>query len=558
MFKMTYKRAITQMQKIAIIAVVLVVIIAAVAGAYYAGVFTPSGPTSNVKNPDTVIIETYNPIANLDPITLTLASESFVAWNVFDNVLSMRDNQPGGVTPNPGLAESWTVAADGMTYTFKIRSNAKFSNGDTLDATAVVYNINRLLTVNSPNSMYLFEGIISKGCARAVDSTTVEIKTNIKFPPWATLLTLWHGMLNPAVIEAHGGVQNDTVNTDIATNQPYAGLYSGPYKIIEFVPGTGGYVKLEANAYYWGPQPKTKYVYISWTTEVSTRVLKLKAGDADWLWNFERTSIADLVGAENVTIDKTGLSWTQAYITFSGRDPLGMDANGIKTRQALCYSYPYDTVIQYVWAGYAQRAIGPIPAGVPGAYDAWTPKYQTNLTTAAELLDQAGHTPGQDGIRLRLELDVGIGQEARKQAAIIWQSELSKIGVELSVREFIGQQLSTRMRQNQTDLTISGWFPDYPDPYHFAYSIVHSYSVWGIYGSYWKVPEIDDAIVATLDEPNNTRRYELYKPILEMLAENPNRIYLVQEDALFIHRSWLKGYVYNPIHHGMLWYLYKG
>lgn len=548
------------MQKIAIIAMVLVVVIASVAGVYYTGMFNPSTkpPTiSNVKNPDTIMIETYNPIANLDPITLSLASESFVAWNVFDNLLTMAGNEPGGVDPKPGLAESWSVAADGMTYTFKVRSNAKFSNGDPLNASSVVYNINRLLIVNSPNHMYLFEGIISKGCVRAINATTVEIKTDIKMPPFSTLLTLWHGMLNPAVVEAHGGVHNDTVNTEIATNQPFQGLYSGPYKIIEFVPGTGGHVKLEANQYYWGPQPKTKYVYISWTAEVSTRVLKLKNGDTDWLWNFERTSISDLVGAADVSIDKAGLSWTQAYITFSGRDALGMDENGIKTRQALCYAYPYDTVRTYVWAGYAKRAIGPIPAGVPGAYDAMTTKYTTNLTKAAELLDQAGHTPGQDGIRLRLELDYGTGQEARKQAAIIWQSELAKIGVELSVREFIGQQLSTRMRQNQTDMTISGWFPDYPDPYHFAYSIIHSFSVWGIYGSWWKVPAIDAAIEATLNEPNTTTRYTLYKPILEALAENPNRVYLVQEDALFISRSWLKGYVYNPIHHGMLQYLYK-
>ena len=556
--KVNYERALTQMQKIGIIAVVLIVIIASVGGAYYAGVFNPSTTTtSNVKNPDTVVIETYSPIASLDPITLTIAAESFVAWNVWDNLLSFRGNSPGGVTPMPGLAQTWEVAADGMTYTFHLRSNLKFSNGDTLDAAAVVYNINRLLTVNSPNSMYLFEGIISKGCAQAIDSSTVQIKTDIKFPPFPKLLCLWNGIVNPKVVDAHGGVQNDTVNTDIATNQPYDGLYSGPYKLTEYVPGVGGHVKLEANPYYWGDQPKTKYVFIEWTTETSTRELKLESGDADWLWNFEASSVSDLIGAQNITIDKAGLSETQAYITFSGVGPLGMDDAGIKTRQALCYSFPYDEVITYAWGGLAERAPGPIPDGVPGSTDVFRTTYDFNLTKAAELLDAAGHTPGNDGTRLTLEIDVGTGQDARKQSCLIWQSELAKIGVVLNVREYIGQQLSTRMRNNQTDMSISGWFPDFPDPYHFAYSIVDSYSVSGIYGSYWQVPAIDNAITATLNEQNDTARYQMYAPILQMLAANPNRIYMLQQDALFIHRTWLKGYIYNPIHHGMLWYLYK-
>jgi peptide/nickel transport system substrate-binding protein len=554
---LSYKRAIAKMQKVGIIAIVVVVIIAVIGGAYYTGLFSVGKPSTTIKNPDTVVVETYQPISILDPVTVRIAAETFVCWNVFDNLLSFRGNAPGGVTPMLGLAESWSVADDGMTWTFNIRHNAKFSNGDPLNTSAIVYNFNRFFTMNAANTMYLYEGILSAGCARAVDAYTLEIKTDIKFPPFLSLLCLWLGVLNPAVVEAHGGVQANTSNPQIATSQPFDGLYSGPYKVIEYVAGSGGHIKLEANPYYWGPQPKTKYIYIEWPAETSTRALKLESGDADWLWEFETTAVSQLIGAPGCVIDMGGLSETQAYIVFSGRDPLGMDANGILTRQALCYSFPYDSVITYAWGGYAKRAIGPIPQGVPGAYDAWTTTYNFNLTKAAELLDEAGHTPGLDGTRLSLEVDVGVGQDARMQACLIWGAQLQTIGVKLSIRQFVSSLLPGRMAANQTDMIGGAWFPDYPDPYHFAYSLLDSYSVYGCYGSYWKVPAIDDAILATLNEPNVTKRYELYRPILEMNAANPGRIYMLQEDALFIHRSWLQGYVYNPICHGMLWYLYK-
>lgn len=550
------KRAITKLQTIATVAVIIIIIVAA--GVYYYWYYVPS-PAEEIKNLDTIKIESYREIANLDPVSLTMASEVLVCWNTFDNLLTLKGNEPGDTTPRAALAESWEVSADAKTWTFKLREDAEFSNGDPINADAVVYNWDRLLVSNIPNSMYLYEGIISKGNVSKVDDYTVQFKLDIPFAAFPSLLTLWHGMMNPAVIEANGGYAADWINTAVATNQPLEGLYSGPYKVVEFTPGTGGHAKLEANENYWGSQPKTKYVYIEWTPETSTRILKLKKGDTDWLWRFPLISVPELLGVEGVEVEVAGTSWDQHFLIFSGLDPLGMDENGKLVRKALCYSFPYDTILQYVYASYAQRSIGAIPQGSPGAYDAITTKYTFNLTKAEELLDQAGYTAHPvTGVRLELEVDYALGAEERKQAIIIWQSELSKIGVQLSIREVAWRTITERMRNGEVDVSASQWYPDYPDPYHFTYSLLHSSSVYGIPGSHWNISQMDQMIEDSLKETNTTKRMELYKPIQELNAENPGRIYIAQTKYVYIHRTWLKGFVYNPILHADFSVMYKG
>jgi peptide/nickel transport system substrate-binding protein len=406
--------------------------------------------------------------------------------------------------------------------------------------------------------MYLYRGIISDGCAEAIDEHTVAITTDIPFPPFESLLTLWHGILNPAVIEANGGYEFEWNNPEIMSNHPLEGLYSGPYKVTEYVPGAGGYVKLEENEYWWGEPPKTKTVILEWDQEVSTKILKLKKGDTDWIWQFPTTSIPELMGVEGITVENAGLSWIQNFVTFSGLDPLGMDENGQLVRQALCYSFPYDSVLKYVYGNLAVRLESNLPKGVDGQVDYYTTTYNFDLNKTAELLDQAGYTADPEtGERLTLEMQYAIGNEDYKQIAIMWKAELEKVGVNLEINEIMSRMVRTQMREGVIDIALSGWFPDFADPYHFAVSLIHSYGILGIYGSHWAIPELDQQIDDTMLEKDYATRVLMYDDVQKVAAENPGRLLVAQKTAIVVSRDWVQGYRYNAIFHCDLSTMYK-
>jgi len=550
------KVAVTKIQA-TIIAVILV--IAVVAGVYYVWFYTPA-PEGEVKNPNTIYVESYRDVVSLDPATPKMASDALVDWQVYDTLVTLKGNPPGETTLLPCLAESWNCSSDGKTWTFNLRKNAKFSNGDPLNATAIVYHFDRMLTTNCPNSMYIYAGVLSEvGCCQAIGDYTVKITTDVAFPPFLALLTLGFasGIENPNIVEANGGYKTDWINDKIAT-EVLEGLYSGPYKVTEYVKGPGGHITLETNEYYWGSKPKTPKVIIEWTAEVSTRILKLKKGDTDLLWKFPATLSSELLGAEGVAVEPLGLTWDQDFIIFSGLDPVGMDEKGELVRQALCYSFPYETVLTYAYGGFGELSIGAIPKGCPGAYDYITTKYDFNLTKAAELLDQAGYTPDPTtGIRLELTGQYPSGAEERKMTFLIWQSELTKIGVKLDLREIAWGLLTERMRKGEVDVGSNQWYPDYADPYHFAFSLLHSYCLYGIPGSHFNNTELDSMIDDTMLETDYDKRMELFKPIQELAAEDPVKIYVVQYKYIYIHRTWLRGFVYNPVVHADFSLMYK-
>jgi peptide/nickel transport system substrate-binding protein len=106
----------------------------------------------------------------------------------------------------PWLAESHEVSNDGLTYTVKLRKEAVFHDGSPVNAAAVVYSADRLLTVNG-GPAGLFAGVLSKGKTKAVDDQTVQFTLDQPYGPFPDILT-WLFIVNPKVVEANKGTDN--------------------------------------------------------------------------------------------------------------------------------------------------------------------------------------------------------------------------------------------------------------------------------------------------------------------------------------------------------------
>ena len=150
-------RAITRTT--AVIGIIVVIVLAAVAGYF---MYRPTAPTTTTATtlapgPTTLVVDKANELQSIDPAF----DYEYAGWEVIANLYDpLITYDKGDSTKFVGrLAESWTSSTDGLVYTFKLRQNVKFSNGDEFDANAVQYSVNRVLKMNQPPSWILSQSL---------------------------------------------------------------------------------------------------------------------------------------------------------------------------------------------------------------------------------------------------------------------------------------------------------------------------------------------------------------------------------------------------------------
>lgn len=197
----------------------------------------------------------------------------FVGHQIYDGLvnwdLSRDDNTS---VPKPGLAESWDLSADNITWTFHLRKNVKFHDGTDWNADAAIFGLDRVInkefeyyapTVAANITAYM-KWIDSY---RKIDDSTIEIKMKEPY-------SLFHWDLNwlqfgsPEAIKTHG---KDYINHPTGT---------GPFRFVSMTPGQS--MTLERNEDYWGTVPKLERLILRPMPEASARLAALQTGEVNW------------------------------------------------------------------------------------------------------------------------------------------------------------------------------------------------------------------------------------------------------------------------------------
>jgi len=205
--------------------------------------------------------------AVLDPATALEGSVPFIARQVFDTLLQYRD---GSSDVEPGLATSWTVSRDGLSWTFRLRDGVRFHDGTPLTSRQVAESLDRIIVPNhalapSPNpaGSRLLRG--SPGVVKDIltpDSRTVQINLLLPYAPLLTVLA--HPVFS--IVQAGTGAAK--------------WIGTGAYLISEISPGR---VSLEANPSYWAAPPKTARIQLVETGDAARAEADIDARNLDIL-----------------------------------------------------------------------------------------------------------------------------------------------------------------------------------------------------------------------------------------------------------------------------------
>ncbi len=281
--------------------------------------------------------------------------------NVYETLVTIGED--GQI--QPGLASSWEVSDDGLTYTFQLREGVTFSNGDAFTAETAAFSVTNVLE-NWTNG--LKSQMAAVASARAVDTHVLEVTLDHPSSRWLwSMATLTGAMMTP------GGMD------ELATNP----VGTGPYTVERFVPGSS--VSYSARQDYWA-QPADHDASIRYYADATSSVNALRTGDVDVVFGMQAPELLDTLPDEfGVEVGTTNgevlLSMNNAAAPF----------DDVRVRRAVAHAIDRQAVSDVVWQGLAVDTGGaPVPPTDPWYTGENYAPYDPEL--ARELLREAGYS----------------------------------------------------------------------------------------------------------------------------------------------------------------------
>jgi len=397
----------------------------------------------------------------LDPHVINAGPDYQVVPAFFEGLLNF---EPTSLAPTPGVAERWIVSPDGLTYTFTLRANAKWSNGDPFTSADFLYSFRRALSPALGSQYTLLFDPVRGAADYAAGKLTDFSAVGFAAPdPHTVVMTLAHptpyflGMIagNPiwfpvhrATIERHGKIDQR------GTGWTRAGhlVGNGAFTLKEWRPNQ--VIVAEKSPHYWdAAQVRLQTLRIHAIDSLDAEERSFRAGQLH-IANLPLAKANTLFAAKSPLLQVTpGLSST--FINVNTTRPALNDA---RVRRALSLALDLPRIAARIAPASMIPADGIVPTGMAGY------SRQARVTfdpAAARVLLAAAGFPGGVGFP-KLELSTGAGGSLEFPQALqqSWRTELG-IQIEIITRE--SRTHWDQMHAKNYDLALGGWNADYPD-----------------------------------------------------------------------------------------------
>lgn len=373
------------------------------------------------KDDITVAIQLEPP--HLDPTSAAAgAIDSVLYSNVFEGLTRFMSD--GSVVP--GLAESWEISDDGLTYTFRLRSGVTFHDGTTMDAEDVKFSLDRIIAEDSANAQKALYAAISE--VTVVDPQTVEVK--LSEPNGNMIFNLAWG---DAVIVAPESIDN-IKQTPIGT---------GAFKFESWTQGDK--VELVRNDNYWGDAPALASATFKFISDPTAAFAAVMAEDVDVFAGFPAPENMPQFEADPRFQVIVGSTEGETILSTNNKQP---PFDNVKVRQALAHAIDRQAIIDGAMFGLG-TPIGTHFAPHNPAYVDLTGQSNYDPEKAKALLAEAGFA---DGFETTLHLPPP--SYARRGGEII-ASQLAEVGIKAEITNVEwAQWLETVFRGKNFGLTI--------------------------------------------------------------------------------------------------------
>jgi ABC-type transport system substrate-binding protein len=367
----------------------------------------------------------FQSVPSLDPPKSGGAlSAHEVFRHIYEGLVVFDEN----LNPKPALAERWEVSSDQKIWTFYLRKELKFHDGDPLDAQAVKEHFAAWISTTSA-----LGAIIQS--VDTPDPTTLKVTTK---EPYAAFLA--------QMAHAFGGIVNVKAQKKWGDDYSYHASGAGPYKLKEFVPNER--IVLVRFDEYYGGRPKLDQITFRAIPEDGARSNTLETGEADVIIPVPANSVERLRGNKDVEIVAKPVLTCQYIGMNLTRAPL----DDAKVRQAFNHAIDKETIVKRLQGGLAHVLDSPMAAQAKGY--ASTRAYEYSPQKAKALLSEAGWTDAKgtgvvekDGKPLSLTMWTPVNLYPKDtQLAETVQAQLKAIGADVKLRQVESGNWFTALR----------------------------------------------------------------------------------------------------------------
>ncbi len=494
-------------------------------------------PVGITEAKDTLIIGIQDDVTSLDPAK---AYET-VSWGIsallYDQLVGYVGDDFTQVVPE--LAESWEIGADGKTWTFVLRQDAKFASGNPVNADAVVFSLRRVVKLAQPSSWLLTQFGITEESITRIDDFTVQLVLDQQYAPGIVLSSLtWIGasILDPQVVMEHeqdGDMGSAWLETHSAGSGPFVLEQREREEPTEYV--------LTANEHYWGPKLPFSQIIVKGIQEPVEQAALMEMGEIDIAWNLQPDQVLHLMSNPDIQI----IELLTLHIIHFGMNLSYAPLAKPEVRDAIRYAIDYDGLVNIVLQGNAAKIQTIIPSGILG-HDPDLP-YTRDLAKAKQLLAEAGYPNGFEVEFAHLNYSPWI------DLAMEITMHLSEIGIAVKTVPLTPEQLYNYMYSRTFQIYMWYWMPDYADPDNNARAFAHCDSsgddatvklpAWVC--NYVNV-ELAKLVEQAAREFDPEKRAAMYKQIAETVRDDGPFVFLYSPIKQYALRAELLDKVLTP------------
>ena len=439
----------------------------------------------------------------------------------------------------PGVAEKWETSEDGLTWTFHLRKDAKWSNGEPVSAYDFYYALKRAFEpMTASEAAYLFYCIKNSEeytagkikdekelGIKVLDDYTIQFTLKAPCPYFTELLA--YPTAYPLNQKFYENVQ-DEYALEVDTL-----LYNGPWKMTKWIPG--GKIIMNKNENYWNKNnikiDELEFLIID---KYNTAANMFINNELDMTMIFGDQ--LPLFKKKDVRFECAGGLW---YLQFNVHNEFFKNE---KIRNAVNLAINREVLCNDIKKDGSLPAFALVPPGTAGGKDITFRErfgekcFEENITEAEKLFQEGLEEIGHKG-PVNIKLLLGISDQIRKDGQYIQEQLHKNLGINVALEPNTFQGRLQKMSQNDFDMVYAGWSPDYNDPMTFVNLFVTG--TGNNYGDYSNL-DYDKLVEFANSSPDNEKRMEAMNKAERILMKEMPIAPLYYSYRIWLVKPWLK------------------
>jgi peptide/nickel transport system substrate-binding protein len=452
----------------------------------------------------------------IDPIASSDNPSIWIELQIYDQLVRPSED---GTKLEPAIAESWTISPDGKEFRFKLRPDAKFSDGQPVTAADVAFSLQRAAGEKSEWARF-FKPITHYG---VIDDHTIVMKLDKPFTPILNNLALFSASILPAkLVQAQG---------DAFFDHPVG---SGPFMLKSWSRGQGQ--ELDRNPTYWEKgKPSVDSASVQVVPEDNSRVLKLKAGELDAIINVPFNQAESLKSDPNIQVGVAPVFRIDLVQLNTTKKPFDNQA----VRQALNYALDKEAIIKGILRGNAKPATSSIP--VMAYHNTDLKPYPVDIAKAKALLAEGGMPNG-----FKTSMLVAAGDVTERQVASAIQASLKKIGVDVALQTIEDSSQFSTTKSGNYEMSLSYATSDTIDPDQLVGFTAVNPERANAFHTQWKSDRVNQLYADERTTQDGPERAKQFQEIEQIVHDGAPFVFLYTPNAPYAARKNISGFEVLP------------